>query len=212
MKNRISWTPLAAVILAVLMAGVTGKTFLKSRQGLSRPAAEGLPVFGRIPDFSLTDQQGSKISRNDLSGKIWIADFIFTRCAGVCPLMTQKMSTLTRQLGGLPDIRFVSFSVDPDHDSSQVLAEYAKRFSADPGKWFFLTGDKRKIYDLSEQHFHLGVGEIPFEEREALDQSVLHSSRFVLVDREGEIRGYYDTEEIGFLEPLERDVKILLRG
>ncbi len=169
-----------------------------------------LPVYGRVPEFTLTERSSSEARLSDLKGKVWIADFIFTHCAGVCPLMSGRMKNLQEKLGHFPDIRFVSFSVDPERDTPEVLNRYAGRYQADPVKWLFLTGDKDTIRRLSEQHFHLGVGEIPVEERENLDQSVQHSSKFVLVDGGGKIRGYYDSESESALEKLVHDAESLL--
>lgn len=177
-----------------------------------RIKAGALPIYGTVPDFSLTERSGAIVRDADLRGQVWIANFIFTRCAGVCPLMTRKMKWIQDRPEGSPNIRLVSFSVDPEHDTPQVLAEYAKKFSADPEQWLFLTGDKEKIYALSEQHFLLGVGPIPPEERQALDQRVRHSSRFVLVDPKLRIRGYYDSEAEGNLEDLVRDALSLLKS
>ena len=155
---------------------------------------------------------GKNFSRSDLEGKVWIADFIFTHCAGICPLMSAKMSSLVQELGALPGMRFVSFSVDPERDTPEVLAKYAERYKAPAERWFFLTGDKAQIYRLSSQHFHLGVAEISPEEREALDQSVRHSAKFVLVDKRGQIRGYYDTDEQNGGAKLIQDTRLLLAG
>lgn len=173
--------------------------------------ARALPVLGEIPPFKLTERGGETVGLGDLKGKVWVADFIFTRCAGVCPLMSSNMKSLQTVLEAEQGIRFVSFSVDPDYDSPAALAEYGRRFGADTAKWFFLTGDRAEIYRLAEQHFHLGVGEVPPEEREALDQAIRHSSKFVLVDRAGRIRGYYDGEG-GRLDDLIRDATGLLKG
>ena len=177
-------------------------------KGSPKPA--DLPVYGQIPEFTLAERSLSKVTRSDLEGKIWIADFIFTHCAGVCPLMSSKMKGLQEKLGHYPDIRLVSFSVDPERDTPEVLARYGERYQADPVTWLFLTGDKEIIYRLSAQHFHLGVEEIPAQKREALDQSVRHSSKFALVDGSGKIRGYYDSESSMALEQLVKDAERLL--
>lgn len=174
-------------------------------------AAESPPVYGEIPDFRLTNQSGKPFALADLKGKIWIADFIFTRCAGVCPLMSSKMRELQKPFESEPRMRFVSFTVDPDYDRPSVLEEYAKRYQAAPDRWFFLTGDKAMLYALSEKHFLLGVGEIPEAEREAADQAVRHSSKFALIDSGGRVRGYYDWEEAGSLDRLIQDAEALLR-
>lgn len=168
-----------------------------------------LPVYGQVQDFSLTERSGRAVSLADLKGKIWVADFIFTRCAGICPMMTSKMRMIQERFKTYPDLKLVSFSVDPEHDTPEVLTEYAKHFNADTVKWLFLTGDKEQLFKLSSQHFYLGVSDIPAAQREAPDQSVDHSSKFALVDKDGKIRGYYASEEESFLSQLVRDINRL---
>lgn len=170
-----------------------------------------LPFLGQAGAFELTEKSGKKVTLGDLNGKIWIGDFIFTRCMGICPIMSNHMKRIQEELKDQSGVRFVSFSVDPEHDTPEKLTEYAKRFNADPEKWLFLTGDKKTIFDLSLQHFHLGVGEVPEEERPSPDQFVSHSSRFVLVDRQGGIRGYYDSAETGSVDQLIRDARKLAK-
>lgn len=165
-----------------------------------------LPVLGQVADFRLTERSGKEISLQDLKGKPWIADFIFTRCAGICPMMSGHMRKLQDSLKK-NDIRFVSFSVDPEYDNVERLKEYAARFQADPEKWFFLTGDKKVIFNLSLKSFYLGVGDVAPGEEAAPDQVVTHSSRFALVDADGAVRGYYDGDKPEALESLLRDIR-----
>jgi protein SCO1/2 len=110
------------------------------------------------------------------------------------------------------DLRLVSMTVDPTRDTPEVLSEYAKRFSADPGRWLFLTGEKETIYKFAQEGFHLGALEIPHEKRPESGATHTHSSRFVLVDREAQIRGYYVSTEAEAMKRLRRDLKILLRS
>lgn len=176
-----------------------------------KPASKGaLPVLGQAGAFHLTERGGKTVRLEDLQGSVWIGDFIFTRCAGICPIMTGHMKRLQEKLKD-PGIRFVSFSVDPEYDTPQKLAEYADKAGADKDKWMFLTGDKKTIFDLSLQHFHLGVGDIPEAERPAPDQTVTHSSRFVLVDKKGKIRGYYEGSDPAKMDQLVRDARALLK-
>ena len=144
-----------------------------------------LPVFGHVPDFKLTSQSGELFDGKSLDGKIWVADFIYTHCPGPCPRMSSQMRRVQNAVTAIPDVRLVSFSVDPERDTPPVLAEYARRYQAQPGRWFFLTGD-RKILDSLDRHaFMLGN----------VDGSMQHSTRFVLIDRHGRVRGYYGTSE-----------------
>jgi protein SCO1/2 len=192
----------------VLTMGTAAVIFLSLQ--ISRSAApQELPVYGQIPDFQLTERSGQSAGLKDLLGKIWIADFIFTRCMGPCPLMSSRMRMIQEKVKERTDIKLISFSVDPDYDTPERLQAYAERFGARSGQWLFLTGDKAQIHKLSQQHFHLGVSDIPEAEREAPDQTVSHSSKFVLVDAQGRIRGYYASDELGFLDKLMKDLKTL---
>ena len=164
-----------------------------------------LPELGAVPEFTLMDQRGRGFSESHLRGKVWIADFIFTRCAGPCPLMTQQLMNIAQDLAAEPDIRFVSFSVDPDYDTPKVLGEYADKFLADANRWFFLTGTRTWIYDLAIKHFHLAAGGLAEEG----SGHILHSTKFVLVDHALKIRGYYDSLVPEQLQRLRADAKKL---
>jgi cytochrome oxidase Cu insertion factor (SCO1/SenC/PrrC family) len=200
------WTALVLTLLFIA-AKVTLKSGVKPLVGQT---SEKLPVFGEISGFALTEAGGRNMKHSDLQGKIWIANFIFTHCAGPCPLMSGRMSLIAKQFEGEPHLRLVSFSVDPERDTPEVLTEYGKRFERNPEQWFFLTGEKMEIFKLAQQHFHLGVNDIPPEEREAPDQTVFHSTKFVLVDAEGKIRGYYASDQAADMDHLIRDTQTLL--
>ncbi|MGA2435073.1 MAG: SCO family protein [Bryobacteraceae bacterium] len=156
----------------------------------SRPQA--LPVFGQVPHFVLTDSNGLQFDSHVLDGKVWVADFFFTSCTDLCPRMTSQMHWVSRQVEDVAGARFVSFTVDPEHDTPPVLADYAKRFRAEPERWFFLTGAQPVLQKLDFDTFKLG----------SVDGSLTHSTRFVLVDRRSRIRGYYSTDDDTGLKPL----------
>ena len=212
MKSLVQPKYILGVMFAVLAIFLAAKTFCWKCPLSSVPQKleNSQPVYGSIPPFSLTKQDGEKFSLSDLKGKVWIADFIFTRCAGACPLMSNKMRALEDKLADAGNIRLVSFIVDPDHDTPEVLARYSERFKTDPKRWVFLTGDRNAVFQLAEQHFHLGVAQIPAEEREAADQTVRHSSKFVLVDQKAQIRGYYDSDSEGSMQKLVDDARALV--
>lgn len=141
-----------------------------------------LPDYGPVPAFELTSQSGRAFSsRQLLAGKVWIADFIYTHCTGPCPMMSARMRRIQESIRQWDDVRLVSFTVDPERDTPSVLAGYAARFHADPGRWSFLTGDRQILQQLSRQAFKLGD----------VDATLEHSTRFVLVDRHSRVRGYY---------------------
>lgn len=149
-----------------------------------------LPVLGELPEFDLVDEDGASFTREELAGELWIADFIFTRCPSTCPVQTAMMKRLQDALTSKPywsSTRLVSFSVDPGYDTPEVLTEYAESAGAEPGKWKFVTGTRDAIWALSIDGFKLAAGE-PAEG----DGPLFHSSKFILVDAHGQIRGYYD--------------------
>ncbi len=148
-------------------------------------------ILGTVPEFELTDRHGRTIRHSDLLGRVWVADFIFTNCAGTCPVMTQRMGELLAELKDVDNVRVVSFSVDPERDKPETLDDYANRHKADDPRWHFLTGDRKTVYGLSREGFRLAVGAVPPEELRPGDEAILHSDRFALVDQRGRVRGLY---------------------
>lgn len=167
-----------------------------------------LPVLGSVGDFQLTAVTGEKtstLSASDLAGRVWIADFVWTRCKGPCFLMSGNMARLQRALPA--DVTLVSVSVDPERDDPKSLLAYSKHFVGQENRWFFLTGEKKKVYALIEKGFKVSAE----ENRDApLAERFVHSTKFVLVDAAGNIRGYYDGEEPGEMKKLLRDSRGLL--
>ena len=163
------------------------------------PTAEVVSVS--VPDFSLVNQQGLSLGLSDLQGKIWVADFIFTHCPTICPVMTQEMAKLQSEFD-TESVYFVSFTVDPERDTPEVLSRYAVQFGADEQRWHFLTGEKDQIYQLANDGFKLAAaqhgGGFP------------HSTKFALVAPDGNIHGYYDSRSKPQMTRLRKDVKTLL--
>jgi len=187
MKTGAANTGAGALLAAALvLAGCGGKA---------------LPVLGQIPEFQLTAQDGRPFDSRALGGKVWVADFIFTNCPGPCPMMSSRMRQIQTATNGLADVRLVSFTVDPAHDTPAVLAEYSKHFLAQAGRWYFLTGEQGRLNDLGLNAFHLNK----------VDGSLDHSTRFTLVDRQGRIRGYYAFSDDDFPKRLIADVRALDR-
>lgn len=145
--------------------------------------------YGEVGDFALTERSGQTVRKSDLLGKIWIASFEFTRCTMGCPQISATMERLQTELARHPDVRLVTFTVDPKHDDTEQLREYAKRYHADPDRWLFLTGEEGEIHRLLDKSFHL-----PAQANKDAEpgNAVLHSPKLVLVDRQGHIRGYFD--------------------
>ncbi len=161
--------------------------------------------LGRVPFFELINQDGKSFGSTQLLGKIWIADFVYTTCPGPCPMISSRMSDLQKPLEKT-DVHLVSFSVDPAKDTPQVLRGYAEKLQAEPGRWDFLTGPQSTIYNLSRNGFKLAISD--GSEEKGIP---VHSTRMILVDRHGEIRGYYDAIEADSLTKLLADTNHLLR-
>ena len=194
-KQRIITTALWSV-LVVAMLGVIG-TGLWAK---FRP--EPLPVFYDAPKFSLTDQQDRPFGSDDLRGKVWVADFIFTTCPGACPKMTMKMSGLQRAVPD-KDVHLVSFTVDPERDTPAVLRQYAQSFDADPARWHFLTGEKAALFDAAAG---LKLSAAPAGQ---FGPEIVHAEKFLLVDGAGKVRGIYDSNDEQDLKKLAADAASL---
>ena len=266
-KAVVFRSPLVMIWSGALLLGFLGLvmwTWQGPRFG-SRQAEdhslEGRQVFGAVPDFSLIERSGRRVTLADLRGKVWIADFIYTHCTDTCPLQSAEMARLQADFGAQAYVRLVSITVDPAQDTPEVLTEYATRFGADRERWLFLTGQKRAIYTLAQKGFMLSV-EDPGEAVPAtpgqplpaqpdpgggrtstfwpstnlvtasglidvlvshigitpaiahpghLSTPFLHSSWFVLVDRQARISGYYRSDDEKAMRRLRGDVRALLQ-
>jgi protein SCO1/2 len=161
--------------------------------------------LGVVPPFALTERAGTPIGTDDLRGHVWIADFVFTRCPDVCPVLTGRMASLQAALAtDAPQVKLVSFTVDPGHDTPEVLRDYATAHGARPG-WLFVTGPRDAIASLLRDGFH-----VAFADDGPPSGPITHSDRFVLVDRELRIRGYYHGSEGDDLTRLRGDARALL--
>lgn len=191
--------------MALSLAAVGGVAYLQySRVETSRTSGYtpvgAPPVIAQLPDFALTERSGKTVTLDDLKGRVWIADFIFTTCGGPCPIMTSRLGDFMQTVKerNIPHVSAVSFTVDPETDTPEVLREYATMKLADDYDWLFLTGTSKQLFELSVKGFMLTA------QKGDEDHSVDHSPRFVLVDQKGRIRGYYEVvtnEEILAMEP-----------
>lgn len=200
-----SWGVLAAAVLLLIVSYVHSR---RVKPHISPLAT--LLVLGEVPDFTLTAHTGQPLALNNLRGKVWITNFFFTTCRSICPIMQDNMTEVQKAFASNPTVQIVSFTVDPEHDTVEVLNQYAHKKGAIPGKWLFVTGEKKAIYRLARHGFKLAAEDIP-EQLEGTTHDFIHSDKFVLVDTQGRIRGYYsglDTEQV---QQLIRDTQRLLR-
>jgi cytochrome oxidase Cu insertion factor (SCO1/SenC/PrrC family) len=198
---------LLGVLFAIIAAVSLGVTWQLHRIRANRPqAAVALPPptlgdsLAEVPDFSLIDQDGRPVTLGDLKGHVWVANFFFTSCPLPCPTMNMKMQQIHRALPKDTRAKLVSITVDPAKDSPEVLAEYAKSFRGQDERWMFLTGDKQAIVHLAIDGFKLA----------AADDPNVHSLRLALVDRDGRIRGYFDSTDDQSVASLQQKLKALL--
>jgi len=193
---------LTLILVPLVTAGIL---FWLRQIQVSQLSNRPLQALGTVPNFELLNQDEQPFGSSQLSGKIWIADFIFTNCPGPCPIISSRMAELQKPLSKT-DVHLVSVSVDPERDTAEALRTYAGKLKAQPGRWDFLTGSRDAIYSLLREGFKLGVSDGSEEEG-----GPVHSTRFVLVDRRGAIRGYYDALAPDAVTKLLADANHLLR-
>jgi cytochrome oxidase Cu insertion factor (SCO1/SenC/PrrC family) len=199
---------LALALFGVLAAAVAWILF--TRLHPSRSQALGLNLALPAPAFSLADQDGRPFASAQLAGKVWVADFIYTRCAASCPTLSAQLAALQKSLQGVPGVAFVSITVDPRHDRPAVLKRYARDFGADLSNWSFLCGDPDATVALIRGGFKLPVQELQAPEPGGRVVDIPHSSSLALVDRHGLIRAYYEGIEQASWPKLEAGVRALL--
>ena len=197
----VVWTLLVGVIVYISVVFVR-------EQARKSPLA----VIGQVSPFALTNQLGGQAGLDDLKGKVWVADIIFTRCMGPCPKMTEKMAELQKRFADNSEFHTVTLTTDPEYDSPAVLKTYAEKFGADPGRWFFLTGSKPEIRQLAQGSLKLGAEEKSKAEQENPNDLFIHNTVFILVDKHGRMRGQaYESLEPDFHEKIDKDIRSLLR-
>ncbi len=191
------WWGIGAGIVMVVAAMYVGQESLPGRR---------LEILGHVPEFTLLERSGVPFGSADLQGRIWIANFIFTSCSGICPIMTSHMSELQNTLlkSGLATVKLVSFSVDPEVDTPEVLSRFAQKYGAQPGMWYFLTGRNDLIQELASRGFRLSAAGVDPPE------PIIHSNQFVLVDAARRIRKYYVGTDSTSVQQITRDIKNLI--
>jgi protein SCO1/2 len=239
MRRPIFWVGVVLIITSVSAGAMVWLRAGPASRIVVENAPRPLEVYFEVPRFSLIDLNRHRITREDLLGRVWIANFIFTSCRTTCPRQSATMAQLQRDLAPGPDLRLVSITVDPDHDTPEVLTAYAERFHADPQYWLFLTGEEKAIYSLALKGFRLSATRVQASEDSPIERAfastppaplhgqpqggfptvginddsrddLVHDARFALVDRSARIRGYYSSLDPDAIARLVRDVKTLL--
>jgi protein SCO1/2 len=194
------WALLALILFSIVAL------FLRTQMGRAP-----LPEFGTVQPFALTNELNQRVTLDHLKGQVWVADVIFTRCGGPCPKMTETMSRLQNEFPANEPLKFVTLTTDPAYDTPEILKRYGQRFGADFQRWNFLTGPKSEILkNLATGSLKLAALDKDPSERERDNDLFIHATIFVLVDKQGKVRGYYESLEPGFREKIQADIRSLL--
>ncbi len=205
MPSPVRTLLIAGFALIVICGGVLMMDSKNAPPPMRLDAPSTLPVIAQAPEFSLTERSGNTITRGDLLGSVWVVDFIFTRCAGPCPKLNAKFRSMQRDLDGRDGVKLVSICLDPTNDTPAALATYAKRFSADPDKWWFLTGKREK-----DVHELVGKGFLQSVVPASGDEPLMHSTYMMVIDSEGRIRSAYNGLDAGARDRIMADIDALL--
>ena len=201
---------LSGVILSLFYRALVPKKILPIYQPaevsfeLVDSSLQHIKKYHKIANFSLTNQNGNRISQRDYQGKIYVADFFFTTCPSICPIMTNNMAYIQSKIMDDPQVKLLSFSVTPEIDSVPQLKKYALEKGVNDKKWNLLTGDKKEIYTLARKSYF-----VVKEDGDGGPHDMIHTENFVLVDPEKRIRGYYDGTDKAAMENLLADLKTL---
>lgn len=166
-------------------------------------------LYRHIPPFRLIDQDGKTVDQSIVKGKIYVADFFFTRCGTICPKIASQLTRVQDIFVNNADIKFISYSVDPEHDRPAELKAYAEKHNAIPGKWYFLTGSKTEIYNLAMTGYYLPAVDAGVKAGKP-DETFIHSEKLVLVDKDGIVRGFYDGTDKEDVDRLVLEIRVLL--
>jgi len=213
MARPSSTSTAAAAALCLALAGACGREAAAGSGGSAGPAAaaaaEDPADFGAVPDFALVDQDGRALTRQDLLGRPWVLACIFTLCTGPCPSITRQMAYVARELEGV-DARLVSLSVDPARDKPYMLKRYAEAFEADTARWSFATGEQAQIDTLVRDGFKLPLARLDAPDPQTGTQ-LTHDQRLTVIDAQGHIRGWYDSQDPKQVERLIERMRFLAR-
>ncbi len=177
----------------MLVFGLIGLAFALWLADFSRNYYPPLPVIGPVADFTLTNQEGKVTTLADFTNHVWVADIIFTRCAGPCPRLTRQMKTLQDKLPADNPAKLVTLTTDPNFDSPAVLKKYGERAAADFARWTFLTGTPREIAQLASGSLKLSSQPVKLDQQQNPVDLFIHATLFVVVDKHAQLRAYFET-------------------
>lgn len=167
-----------------------------------------LPVLNYVQTFAFSNQEGRQITQKDVSGKVYVAEYFFTTCKGICPKMNSNVKKLSLEFANEPDFRILSYTVDPETDSVGRMKRYADSLGADASKWWFLTGRKDSLYSLARGSYLL---DDPKNNDININEQFIHTQFLALVDKSGRVRKIYDSLKKEELDELEKDIRTLLK-
>lgn len=197
-----------ALLLAVFFVLLFVGFYFALGQIIPGFGAPALPVLSYVPSFSFDNQNGQPITNKDLAGKVYVAEYFFTTCHGICPKMNTNLRKIAVDFAGEGDFRLLSFTVDPETDSVARMKHYADSLGADPNRWYFLTGRKDSLYHLARTGYLL---DDPKNNAANIDEQFLHTQFIALVDKGGRVRKIYDALKHDELDELHKDIVILLK-
>ncbi|MFA6152083.1 MAG: SCO family protein [Chitinophagaceae bacterium] len=208
MKNK------KTVIVLVGFFIVLSAAFMTYFYSVTKVKQRPLPYYGegehKVRPFSFINQEGQVVTNKNTEGKVYVAEYFFATCQGICPKMNENLNKVYQQFKGNPDVLFLSHTVDPEEDSSAALKVYGLQFEADPKQWMFLTGDKKALYDQARYSYLINAEDT--NTGTTIDKDFIHDNHFVLVDQNGRLRGVYDGLLPNEMGRLVGDINILLKS
>jgi protein SCO1/2 len=193
MSKPSSKLPQTLWLGVALLLGFLGLAYLLSLAEFKQQQRQSLPVIGAVAGFTLTNQDGKVATLADLTNRVWVADIIFTRCAGPCPVITSRMKSLEDALPKTSDAKLVTLTTDPDFDTPAMMKRYGERFGADFNRWLFLTGTKAQIGALGAGSLKLSAVPKPVADQTNAVDLFIHTTIFVIVDKHAQLRGSFET-------------------
>lgn len=207
-SRRVRGPWLFAALIALVLLIVIPTVFVPTV--LFPPETPKLDDHGQLPDFRFVDHTGAALTRRELEGHVTIVNFIFTRCDNICPVTSMKMRSVQEKTNDAGDIKLVSISIDPAHDTVPVLAAYAAKYGADESRWRFARGEVAAVREVVERGMKIGYDDLGGKTASGAP-NITHSGHFVLLDQRAHVRGYYDSDDWPRIETLMKHARYLTR-